>query len=164
MDTGDVIEQLSFTLLPEQDVGDALKILYPLYGRISRGVVEYFRAGKLPRRQQDHSQASVFPRRRPEDGRIDWNMPLRSVWNLVRAVAYPYPGAFTAVDGGRLIVWKAAPAAYSTNPPLIPGTVLRCTDGVIHVQCHDDVLMLTSVELIGDGHSDSLSPGVVLGR
>src|SRR5947199_204944 len=83
-----------FGLVPRQDVGDALELLYPLYGEISRTVVRHFHTGDVPRIQQDHSQATVFPRRKPDDGLIDWNMSVRSVWNLIRAVAHPYPGAF----------------------------------------------------------------------
>src|SRR5262249_16030743 len=68
MDTGDMIVRFAFDLVPPQDVGDALELLYPLYGEISRTVVRYFRSGNVPRIKQDHSLATVFPRRKPEDG------------------------------------------------------------------------------------------------
>jgi methionyl-tRNA formyltransferase len=57
-------------------------------------------AGSVVLRNQDLSQGSYFGGRRPEDGRIDWSKPARDIHNLVRAVAPPYPGAFT--DGLRI--------------------------------------------------------------
>ncbi len=50
---------------------------------------------------------SYFGGRKPEDGRIDWSQPAQQVYNLVRAVAPPYPGAFTDVGGERFIVARA---------------------------------------------------------
>ena len=44
---------------------------------------------------QDLSHGSYFGGRTPEDGRIDWSKSAREIHNLVRAVAPPYPGAFT---------------------------------------------------------------------
>jgi methionyl-tRNA formyltransferase len=48
---------------------------------------------------QDLASGSYFGGRRPEDGRIDWRRPAREVHDLVRAVAPPYPGAFTSWQG-----------------------------------------------------------------
>jgi methionyl-tRNA formyltransferase len=69
----------------------------------------------------DLSQGSYFGRRRPEDGRIDWLWPARQVHDLVRAVAPPFPGAFTEVNGCRLEILETRldpqPVKY---PGLIP--------------------------------------------
>ena len=43
----------------------------------------------------DLSKGSYFGARRPEDGRIDWSKSAWEIHNLIRAVAPPYPGAFT---------------------------------------------------------------------
>ena len=48
---------------------------------------------------QDHAQASYFGGRRPEDGKIDWRQPATAIYNLMRAVTHPYPGAFTDLAG-----------------------------------------------------------------
>jgi methionyl-tRNA formyltransferase len=50
----------------------------------------------------DLSKGSYFGRRRPEDGRIDWRQGAQAVHDLVRAVAPPFPGAYTDVNGLRL--------------------------------------------------------------
>jgi methionyl-tRNA formyltransferase len=69
------------------------------------------------------ARGSYFGRRRPEDGRIDWRRPARSVHDLVRAVAPPFPGAFTVVNGCRLGVWETRmdpePARYPNSAPCL---------------------------------------------
>ena len=50
---------------------------------------------------QDLSQGSYFGGRKPEDGRIDWTRAAREIHDLVRAVAPPYPGAFTTLGRRR---------------------------------------------------------------
>ncbi|APV50664.1 formyltransferase [Betaproteobacteria bacterium GR16-43] len=64
---------------------------------------------------QDLSQGSYFGGRKPEDGRIDWTQPARAIHDLVRAVAPPYPGAFTTVRGKvlRILRTRLAPGKAS---------------------------------------------------
>ena len=78
--------------------------------------------GHLPRRPQDDSLATVMPKRTPDDGLIDWTATARQVFNLVRAVTHPYPGAFTFVGGRKVFVWRVDPSAGSGGTAA-PGTV-----------------------------------------
>jgi methionyl-tRNA formyltransferase len=145
MDTGDIIEQVSYEIRDEQDVGDCLSILYPLYAGITRKVLAYFESGRVPRVAQDHSRATSFPRRRPEDGRIDWTQSARSISNLIRAVAFPYPGAFTTLSGQAITVWKACMAS-ETAATSEPGRVIADHELGPLVQCGLGTLLLTRVE------------------
>ena len=153
MDTGDIIEQISFELSEDQDVGDCLEILYPLYGQVTRQVLSCFHAGKVPRRPQDHAIATAFPRRRPEDGLIDWGQPARLVCNLVRAVAAPYPGAFTTLAGQKLTIWKARALDTAVSGDG-PGVVLEVTPEGTTVQCGAGALLVSRME---GGH---VAPGL----
>ena len=63
--------------------------------------------GKLTETAQDESQATYFGRRTAADGKLDWKKPAEELFNLVRAVTQPYPGAFCAVGEHKLIVWQA---------------------------------------------------------
>jgi methionyl-tRNA formyltransferase len=49
--------------------------------------------GSYERRPQDAAAASHFRRRRPEDGRIDWGASTLAIYNLIRALVAPNPGA-----------------------------------------------------------------------
>lgn len=161
MDTGDIIAQRSFTLGLDQDVGDALQILYPLYADLAREVVAAFVSGHVPRRPQDHALASAFPRRRPEDGRIRFDAPARDIVNLVRAVARPYPGAFTQCDGRRLTIWKAAPIDPPGGESAAPGTVLHVEEDRFAVRCADAAVLVT--DWAWDAPGPAPATGKVLG-
>lgn len=161
MDTGDIIEQVRFELKEEQNVGDALQILYPLYYQLTKRVLKYFRSGNVPRKSQDHSQATYFPRRRPEDGRICWNQSSDTIRNLVRAVSFPYPGAFTTLSNNKLIVWKAQPSHLTNSNKHLPGTVIHAGPEGIHVQCGKGILLLTQIEFVMNEKQPVLNSGII---
>lgn len=161
VDCGDIIEQLEFDLDADQDVGDVLRLLDPLYTEITERVVGYFLAGAVPRRPQDLTGFPVWPNRKPEDGRIDWTRPAGEVRDLVRAVAAPYPGAFSEFGQTRLIVWKAT---AQDGGDAAPGMVLSVTDDGVHVQCGHGTLVVGKYEIEGVPPLPEVTPGVVLGR
>jgi methionyl-tRNA formyltransferase len=85
--------------------------------------------GKAPRIPMDLSRGSYFGGRRPADGRIDWNRSAIEIYNLIRGVTHPYPGAFTHLDGKKIVIWSAAPTEGAGEPgrivslaPLLVGT------------------------------------------
>lgn len=139
VDSGDIIAQVAVPLRPEQDVGDALRLLYPVYAQITREVLAWFRSGCVPRRRQDHSLSTTFPRRRPEDGRIDWTQPAERIVNLVRAVARPYPGAFADFGERRLTIWRAAGLNNGALHGL-PGTLVTETRRRLVIQTGSGLL------------------------
>jgi methionyl-tRNA formyltransferase len=93
-------------------------------------------AGRAAAKPLDLRGGSYFGRRRPEDGRIDWRSPARAVHDLVRAVAPPFPGAFTEVNGCRLAVLEtrldAQPLKYASEAPC-----LYAADGEWFADCLD---------------------------
>lgn len=57
----------------------------------------------------DITEGTYWASRKPQDGRIDWqHMTAKQVYDFVRALTHPYPGAFTFLDGEKLYVWKAS--------------------------------------------------------
>ena len=73
--------------------------------------------------QLNLAQGSYFGRRTPEDGRIDWRQGARQVHDLVRAVAPPFPGAFTEANGCRLEILETrlddGPLKYAAQAPCL---------------------------------------------
>ena len=93
------------------------------------GVMEGVQSGAAEWTEQDESQATKFGRRRPEDGRIDWNKSAVEIYNLVRGVTHPFPGAFAEIEGKKTFIWKArpiegraVPGEIVTRKPLTIGT------------------------------------------
>lgn len=120
-DAGDIVDQEAVSIGPL----DTAREVFDKVTRAARTVLERqldnLLRGAAPRRPQDERQASYFGGRKPEDGRIDWRTDARSIFNLIRAVTHPYPGAFTDVNGRRLFVWWAQPAEGAGAPGAILG-------------------------------------------
>ena len=89
--------------------------------------------------RQDLTLGSYFGGRRPEDGRIDWTKPAWEVHNLIRAVAPPYPGAFTTWDAKVLRIlgsWWDAPSAELPTAG-VPGDIATLEGRKAYVRCGD---------------------------
>ena len=84
----------------------------PLMAETLRGLA----AGTLTARPQDHSQATLAPMLKKEDGRIDWRLSAQQIYNRMRGFA-PWPGAYTIFRGQICKVW-GEPALKGPSPPL----------------------------------------------
>jgi methionyl-tRNA formyltransferase len=159
VDTGDIITQLAIKLDRDQDVGDALTALMPKYREITKNVLSFLASGVIPRRAQDHSKGSLFPARKPEDGRIDWSQSAEKIHNLIRAVARPYPGAFCESEYGKIFIWKAC-VTYATEAAVDqPGTVVGLSEkNNPMIQCGNDLLEIVDCTLV-DGSAEYLTAG-----
>ncbi len=126
-DAGDVVDQEKVSIGAEESVVTVLPRVREAAVRVLGRQLDGLLAGHAPRMLQNHALATYFGKRTPEDGRIDWSKSSRDIFNLVRALSQPFPGAFTdvVVDGktSRLLVWKAHPINVAA-PPAAPGTLL----------------------------------------
>lgn len=105
--------------------------------------------GTAPRIPQDGSRATVFGRRRPEDGRIRWDWPAQRVANMIRAVTHPFPGAFVGDGESRLFLW-AGEARPGARTGAAPGRLLEIESGHgVSVATSDGVLLLTRIQAVG---------------
>ncbi|MBW3654568.1 MAG: hypothetical protein KY444_00555 [Gemmatimonadetes bacterium] len=78
---------------------------------------------------QDPGGATYYPKRSDEDGAIYWTDATGDIYNLVRAVTHPFPGAFTHLDdpsGPRVTLWRAVPFDSQLRyPGAAPGEVVE---------------------------------------
>lgn len=119
-DAGAIVDQQAVPILPDdtgRQVFDKVCVAAELV--LWRSLPRLL-DGSAPRRPNPLEQGSYFGGRRPEDGRIDFSRPAAEVYDLVRAVAPPYPGAFTDV-GGRRCILAAARRARDATPAATPG-------------------------------------------
>jgi methionyl-tRNA formyltransferase len=97
-DAGDIVDQLAVPILDDDDARAVFSKVTAAAEIILARSLPGLIAGDAARRPQIVEPGQYFGRRRPEDGRIDWNQPALRIHNLVRAVAPPFPGAFTEVE------------------------------------------------------------------
>jgi methionyl-tRNA formyltransferase len=106
-DAGDLVDQQAVPILPDDTAIEVFnKVTVAAELVLDRSLPALIK-GKAPRIPLDLKAGSYFGRRTAEDGRIDWSQSAQSVHNLIRAVAPPYPGAFSAADGRPLRILRS---------------------------------------------------------
>jgi methionyl-tRNA formyltransferase len=141
-DAGAIVAQTPVPILPDDTAAQVFDKTTVAAEQTLWRVLPALIAGEAPRLPNDLASGSYYSGRKPEDGRIDWSQPAARVYNLIRAVAPPYPGAFTDIGGERFIVAHArlapqgntrmAPAALADLP-----TGLAVVDNALFAVCGD---------------------------
>ncbi len=116
-DAGDIVDQEAVSIGPRDTAQDVFIKVTAAARQVLERSFDAIRQGRAPRRPQDESQASYFGGRKPDDGRIDWHADAQRIFNLIRAVTHPYPGAFTDVEGRQFFVWWAEPRPEGVGRP-----------------------------------------------
>jgi methionyl-tRNA formyltransferase len=150
-DAGDIVAQTSVPILPDDTAYDVFGKLTVAAEQTLWNALPAMLAGQTPKLPNDLSKGSYFGGRKPEDGRIDWSQPAQTVYNLHRAVAPPYPGAWTALNGKNYVIGKARLAPL-LKPDLPRG--LSVVDNCIFGGCGDG-RALRIHELLADGKAVS---------
>lgn len=139
-DAGNIVIQHPVTI---DDDDNALKLHLKLCNAaqtLLRDILPAIRKGTFSETVQDESQASCFGRRTPEDGRLIWERPARQLYNLVRAISDPWPGAFAFAGTQKFMIWKSR--VREDMPQARAGTVLAVAPLV--VACGEHALEITT--------------------
>jgi len=142
-DTGDLLAQREVPIYYE-DISSTLG------SRTDDAEIELFlenlpqlAAGTAARIHQDERRATNWPQRRPEDGLIDWRKSGRQLYDWVRALTHPYPGAFTYRNGRQLFVWAARESCDQRRGK--PGEILAVLPQGVLVATGSGALLLNRV-------------------
>ncbi|MYN25412.1 formyltransferase [Duganella levis] len=154
-DAGAIVSQMEVPILPDDTAHEVFGKVQVAAEQALWRVLPSLLDGTAPRLHNDLSKGGYFGGRKPEDGRIDWLWPAQHVYNLHRAVAPPYPGAFTDIDGVRYVIQRARITGTGhgnfgnvVSLSLPPG--LTVVDNCIFGVCGDG-RMLTISALTADG-------------
>ncbi len=145
-DAGDIVGQKEVVIGSEDTAYTLYQKLCVKAKELLEEVLPLIKKGTAPRVAQDLRQGSYYGGRKPEDGRIDWSWPVMRIYNLVRAVTDPYPGAFTHLpEGEKLFVWWGLPEENRASKDLV-GTVEFEKDNA-YVRASDGRLRLLDIEV-----------------
>ena len=146
-DAGAILAQQK-VIIERNDTGLTLHAkLRDAASTLLRDALPQLAQGKLTETAQDESQATYFGRRTAADGKLEWKKPAEELFNLVRAVTQPYPGAFCAVGEHKLIVWQAE--VVKGNEGLAPGRVISVNP--LRIACGEDSLVVKFGQRNADG-------------
>jgi len=163
IDSGTVIETREFPLTVFDDIKTSYykvswltaamlienlsKVTFGSRGMLSEGPVRY------------------LPQRIPEDGAIDWERSKQEIFNFVRALTRPYPGAFSALTDYKFTVWNARPfdldgqVIYEFTSGEI---VLRYDNNDLLVKVADGFMLIDDYSVTPESGKELLKEGLVL--
>jgi methionyl-tRNA formyltransferase len=107
--------------------------------------------GKAHRIPMKLAAGSYFGGRKPADGLIDWTKGAVRIYNLIRGVTHPYPGAFTYLDGKKVTIWRAWPIDGNGEP----GRVVSINP--LLVCCGEGLLEIRSLQFEGEDEISTAS-------
>lgn len=128
VDTGDIIEQRSFSITYDDDASTVYEKASDTTVELLDHVLELFEAGEFPREPQDESEATFTHPRRPDMGLIDWTNSAQRLYHFIRAQTKPYPGAFTYHRMDKISVWSSK-VHHDTATEANPGRILERIGG-----------------------------------
>lgn len=151
VDSGDIIEICQFDIT----IHDDIKSLYHKNCIVSTNMfirnIPTIIAGNAPQIPQ-RGEPTVLPKRRPENGGIIWSETAERIQNLIRALASPYPGAFSFVNKKRISIHTAHVFDSQIHYDGKPGEILEIfADKEALVMCGDQPIYLRSYS-VEDGH------------
>jgi len=116
--------------------------------------------GEVSRTKQDRLTGTYFGGREHGDEWLDWSDTSFNIYNKVRAITRPGPGACTALQGRNLVVWSAF---YDPSWPkyiATPGQVVGRTEAGVQVKTGDSTLLVREVQFAGE---DPKTPAWTIG-
>lgn len=134
-DNGAIVDQQAVPILPDDTALEVFhKVTCAAEITLDRCLPQLM-AGTARFTPQDLTQGGYFGGRRAEDGKIRWSETAQTIHNLVRAVAPPYPGAFTQLAGKPMRVLKTLLEPQRMCRSAEPA--FYCESGRCYAECGD---------------------------
>lgn len=144
-DSGDILSQSDLPIRYEDDAASLYDRMIDVALAQVRDFVPCLADGTYERVPQDHNLANTWRKRGKDDGRIDFRMDSKRVYDHVRALARPYPGAHVETANGDVSVWKVREVAgvpENFEPGKVIGIageriIVKCGAGAVELMEHD---------------------------
>lgn len=169
-DAGDIVGQKRFAINYDDTAKDVNIKATKATEELLNEMLPLIKLQKAPRVKVDISKGTYFRRRTPADGIINWNKKAEEIRNLIRAVTAPYPGAFSFLQGRKLIIWSATTIESlensKTNYISKPGTIV--CDNPLVVKCGEGYLKIDKAQfydgIVRSGNSICKLEGLSVGN
>lgn len=147
LDTGPILMQQEMPIAAGQTAADLFDVLAKAGAPLVVETLAGLDVGTIAPKQQDHSHATLAPMLTRDDGRMDFGrFTARELWNRWRGFQ-PWPGAFTFLDGKKLIVHRLQVVEKADAAD--PGAV-EVKDAVLLVACAQNTwLVITELQVEG---------------
>lgn len=143
LDTGPVMLTEATPIGARETAGELLERLAAAGGRLILAALDALADGTARFLAQDPALATLAPRLRKAEARIDWRLPAVAIERQVRAFN-PWPVADTRCGGQQLRIWQARVAPAAAGPA--PGTILASGRDGILVMTGEEALVVERVQ------------------
>lgn len=150
VDSGDIADTFKFEITP-RDTAETMHFKNTLAMKylIERNIEKLVHNNFVLTKQDDSLTPTYYPKREPQDSLIDWEQDVQVIERFIRAVTRPFNGAFTFIEGQKIIIWDAQ--VFDLNDfgyeRTKPGTVAAVFDsGKFLVRCFGGLLLVNSYD------------------
>ncbi len=153
VDEGKIADQVTFAITSHDTCATVYQKVAAANQDMILRLILKLQAGERPARPQPETREPLLPRRRPKDGIVNWNGTAKQVYDFVRALTRPYPGAFSYLGGKRFTIWNASLLPGRPYPEAKSGEVIGTTTDVepcagcgLVVACGEGAVALLEIE------------------
>ena len=144
LDTGPMLMRATVPIHPTDTAGDLAARLAPLGGRLLVETIVGLKNGTLSPTPQDHTQATLAPLLKKEDGVLNWKAEAAALANRIRGLT-PRPGAYTYHGEERWQIWRAQAASVGCAEAE-PGTILEVTKDALRIATGKGSLLIQEIQ------------------
>jgi len=138
LDTGPILLQQTVEIAPQQTAADLFDVLASVGAPLVVETLAGLDAGTIQPQPQNHDGATYAPILNREDGRMDFaGRSAHELYNRWRGFQ-PWPGAFTTLDGKKLIAHRMAIAAVAGKETLTQRGEITIEGGRMFVSCAEN--------------------------
>ncbi len=153
-DSPNVFATQMFSLTPHDTIRTAQYKNMICSKNLIRRLLLAYEQGNIPIRTVSADFDSWYSKRTAEDGKVDFHKRTREIYNLIRSVSEPFPGAFAYLGGERITLWEAHPFDEIMDfSAFRPGQIIDIFDEKLIVRTVDGSLLV-------DRYSCSKKPAV----
>lgn len=148
VDSGDIIDRDKILIEYHDNINTLINKCIHSLQKVLKRAIPKLEAGVFEVIKQDERRATYTCARNPDDGIIDWKASSRKIYNLIRALTYPFPGAYTYFEGKKLTIWSCEEHKIQKYEGRIPGKIIKVEKGKgVVVLCGDGALLIKNVQI-----------------
>ncbi|MBL7892777.1 MAG: hypothetical protein JNL63_09105 [Bacteroidia bacterium] len=145
-DSGDIIEQVTIPIGPDDTGYNLIEKFARRYPLLIKKIISKIKRGTVKPVRQDITKISFFGKRVPEDGLINWSWQKERLYNWVRALSAPYPGAFTYYNKTKIIIHASRLSDLGYIYDMENGLILKVGKNSLFVKTTNGVIELYKIE------------------
>lgn len=147
VDNGNIIDREIVPIDYNDDINTLFDKCIINFEKVMKRAIPKLENGKFESIKQDVEKATYTCARNPEDGRINWENSSYKIYNIIRALTYPYPGAYSYINGKKFVIWTCEEYKIPKYEGRISGKVIKIfKDKGVVVLCGEGAVLLKDIQ------------------